>query len=332
MLLDDARQLKISLLEDVLTSMASIPVIRTLGISARTSAPGKDALRSLSVGISKKGRKHLVAIRVQRSTLLDHPVLEKLKKQAKGEVDVRVIGKVSKQESAANLRKKRRPLVIGCSIGHYNVTAGTLGCFVKKRTTSTETLILSNNHVLANENRGKVGDAILQPGIIDGGQNPQDQVASLVKQVRLAPTQTNFIDCAVAGLVSGVDISKNKLGTFGTLKGLGPDFLDEGTIVRKVGRTTGETTGKVTAFELDNVVVEYGIGNVRFDNQIEIEGTGTNSFSAGGDSGSLIFTEQNLGVALLFAGSEMGGSNNMGLTYANPLKLVLDTLKVDLIC
>ena len=43
----------------------------------------------------------------------------------------------------------------------------------------------------------------------------------------------------------------------------------------KVGRTTGKTLGRVTAFELDNVVVGYDIGNLRFDNQIEIEGAGT---------------------------------------------------------
>ncbi|MEJ7591583.1 MAG: hypothetical protein WKF77_08540 [Planctomycetaceae bacterium] len=114
------------------------------------------------------------------------------------------------------------------------------------------------------------------------------------------------------------------------LKGLGSEFLDEGAIVRKVGRTTGETTGRVTAFELDNVVVDYDIGNLRFDNQIEIEGTGTKAFSDGGDSGSLIFDEGNLGVGLLFAGGDSGGSNNMGLTYANPLKAVLYALKVDL--
>jgi len=35
-------------------------------------------------------------------------------------------------------------------------------------------------------------------------------------------------------------------------------------------------------------------------------------------------------VALLFAGGDQGGSNGQGLTYANPIQTVLDTLKVDL--
>ena len=87
----------------------------------------------------------------------------------------------------------------------------------------------------------------------------------------------------------------------------------------------------MTAFELDNIVVSYDIGNLRFDNQIEVEGTGTKAFSDGGDSGSLIFDEGNLGVGLLFAGGDSGGSNDKGLTYANPLKAVLDALKVNLL-
>ncbi len=72
----------------------------------------------------------------------------------------------------------------GVSIGHFKVTAGTLGTIVKDRTTS-ELFILSNNHVLANCNDAVPGDAILQPGTIDGGQNPGDMVAKLERFVKL---------------------------------------------------------------------------------------------------------------------------------------------------
>jgi hypothetical protein len=91
------------------------------------------------------------------------------------------------------------------------------------------------------------------------------------------------------------------------------------------------TRGRVTAFELDNVVVGYDLGNLRFDNQIEIEGAGDEAFSAGGDSGSLIVVaDSREAIALLFAGGDVGGSNGKGLTYANPLRTVLDKLKIDL--
>jgi hypothetical protein len=81
-----------------------------------------------------------------------------------------------------------RPAVpSGVSIGHYKVTAGTLGAIVTDRTTG-EKLILSNNHVLANSNDALVGDAILQPGTADGGQNPADVIAKLERFVRLTYT------------------------------------------------------------------------------------------------------------------------------------------------
>jgi hypothetical protein len=115
------------------------------------------------------------------------------------------------------------------------------------------------------------------------------------------------------------------------LAGVAGGPLDAGDFVYKVGRTTGSTRGRVTAFDVDNVVVAYDAGNLRFDNQIEIEGTGRTSFSDGGDSGSLIVDESMQAVALLFAGGDQGGSNGLGLTYANPIQRVLADLKATLL-
>lgn len=82
-------------------------------------------------------------------------------------------------------RDRYRPTIpCGVSIGHYKITAGTLGAIVTDRNTG-EKLILSNNHVLANSNDALVGDPILQPGTTDGGQNPGDIVARLERFVRL---------------------------------------------------------------------------------------------------------------------------------------------------
>jgi hypothetical protein len=85
------------------------------------------------------------------------------------------------------------------------------------------------------------------------------------------------------------------------------------------------THGKVTAIELDDVVVGYDdeLGELTFDNQIEIQSTGTGPFSRGGDSGSLVYREDGVAIGLLFAGSESGGDNGSGLTYVNPIDAVL---------
>ena len=88
--------------------------------------------------------------------------------------------------------------------------------------------------------------------------------------------------------------------------------------------------GRVTAVELDGVTITYEIGDLSFDNQIEIEGTGTRAFSDSGDSGSLIVDDDMMAAALLFAGGDHGGTNGKGLTYANPIDAVMTALKVKL--
>jgi hypothetical protein len=116
----------------------------------------------------------------------------------------------------------------------------------------------------------------------------------------------------------------------GAVKGLFAGAVHTGMNVRKVGRTTGLRRGRIRAFELDNVVVKFEKGNLTFDDQIEIEGVGS-GFADGGDSGSIILTDGLEGIGLLFAASEQGGSNGLGLTYANPLGTVLERLKVTLV-
>ncbi|MEO8608602.1 MAG: hypothetical protein ABI690_12000 [Chloroflexota bacterium] len=82
-------------------------------------------------------------------------------------------------------RDRYRPTIpSGVSIGHFKITAGTLSTIVTDATTG-EKLILSNNHVLANSNMGIIGDPILQPGPTDGGVNPGDMVARLLRFVQL---------------------------------------------------------------------------------------------------------------------------------------------------
>ena len=138
------------------------------------------------------------------------------------------------------------------------------------------------------------------------------------------------MDCAIAAVNEDLKANRRKLEGLGGLAGVGAAFLDAGAKVAKVGRTTGLTRGRVTAFELDNLVVGYDIGNLRFDNQIEIEGAGDGPFSQGGDSGSVIVDAELKAVALLFAGGDQGGANGQGLSYANPIHNVLEVLAVEL--
>lgn len=298
--------------------------------ATRTSEVDPQA-RTIALGISRKARNdYRLAVRLQRQGLIHAPQVEAIRRRAQGEVDIRYIGRLAKRAVPVDQRR-RRPLRIGLSVGHFRITAGTLGAFVKLRGNG-EIRMLSNNHVFADENRAKAGDAIIQPGDADAGRNPADRVGSLAEYRKLSKSKTNFIDAALAKVDKGVKYESKALQGHGQLKGVLLDPAQIAGTVEKIGRTTGHTKGRVTAFNVRNVVVGFDIGNVRFDGQIEIEGTGTTGFSDGGDSGSIIYTTGgHLAVGLLFAGGDVGGSNNAGLTYASPIGQVFDTLKADLL-
>lgn len=329
--LASVRALKADLQENSIAPLASRLVAEhAIEVPAGHLRLGPPQVAGIALGISgREGSEYRLAIRTQNRTGALMEALEKITATARGEVDVRHVGSIRKQQPPWH-RSRNRPLQIGGSIGHFLITAGTLGCFASDRNDQKQPLILSNNHVLADENNATEGDSILQQGSIDGGQDPGDQVADLLRFVPLVTGQPNQVDCAVATIDGKVDFDANKLEGIGSLNGLGPPIVSDGVKVSKLGRTTGVTHGLVTAFEVDNVIVEYDMGLLRFDNQIEIEGVGPDPFSRGGDSGSVIVDENLAAIGLLFAGGESGGSNGQGFTYANPMQEVLDALGIDL--
>jgi hypothetical protein len=287
---------------------------------------------TLALGVKKAGSapdEFQLAVRVQQALLLNASLIDQIRKQAKGEVDIQYVG-VVRPRRAAWYQSPARPLTIGCSMAHYRVTAGSFGGVLRAHVGGTD-LLLSNNHVFADENRGDQGDPILQPGAYDGGQDPTDSVAVLNSFIPIDFQRPNLVDCATAVPSEGIAYDSQTLTGFGRLNGVRNAPLAGNETVSKIGRTTGATTGTITAIELDNLVVDYDQGQATFNSQIEIEGAATSVFSEGGDSGSLIFDQSLFAVGLLFAGSSSGGLGSLGLTYANPMLEVLDQLKADLL-
>lgn len=230
-------------------------------------------------------------------------------------------------------RARHRPAPGGVSVGHVDVTAGTLGSRAIGLTApwNNRHLILSNNHVLANSNAGRVNDSIIQPGRADGGRHPGDQIAVLARWVPInfggAP---NIVDAAFGWAwherIRGGQyyLSGGSAAYYST--GSAPLAASLGMVVGKSGRTTGLTQGRVTQIGV-SVNVNYGGGRVAlFRNQIAIQSVNANPFSAGGDSGSLIWhwAAGVRPVGLLFAG---GG----GTTFANPIGNVLAALNIGLL-
>lgn len=227
-------------------------------------------------------------------------------------------------------RFRTRPAPGGVSIGHKNTSAGTLGCLCVGRNAPRDQrmLVLSNNHVLANVNRGRAGDAIYQPGPYDGGRSQQNRLGILERFVNIHFDRQNQVDCATAW-VNPADVRKELL----YLQRERPAYFRIslptvpariGMTVGKSGRTTQLTAGRVNAIGV-NIRVNMPSGRVaQFANQIEIRGL-TGDFSHPGDSGSLVWTwdKKRQPVGLLFAGG--GGS-----TFANPINTVLNALDINL--
>jgi hypothetical protein len=306
-----------------------------IGVAAGPGEPVRAP--NVAVGIAlRPGRQFALALRTQSESGPGAQVIADWVDRLGDDVDVRVIGTVRKQ-SIPWYRQRIRPVEPGASVSHVDVTAGTIGTFVRRHTVGSGAVeLLSNNHVLANENEATVGDQILQPGDYDGGTVPDDVIGRLAAFVPIATDGSNLVDCALSSIDDEVGWS---LGTFADDGGLigvfdVDDEPDEADIppVAKYGRTTGRTAGTITAIELDNLRVQYDAGVVRFDDQIEVQGTG-GPFSQGGDSGSLVFTEGDgaRAVGLLFAGSDTGGPGGGGLTYSNPIAVVLNSLDAELV-
>jgi hypothetical protein len=272
-----------------------------------------------------------LAVRFTARTPATDRFLERLDKDAHGEIDLRYTGPAFRLAGNAGApwhQTRQRPLKIGSSLGHHAISAGTLGFFATHRPTG-QLVIVSNNHVLANEDRASPGDAILQPASEDRGRPPADTVATLFRSWRLSPTG-NTIDAAIAALVPHTAFDATGFGTSGSLVGLRDDPLEPGEEVMKVGRTTGATRGVVTAVEVDGYQFSYDTGMLGFDGQTEIVGVDDKPFSAGGDSGSLITDLDGRACGLLFGGSSSGGPNGQGLTYANDIHLVMAAFDLEL--
>nr|WP_208383364.1 hypothetical protein [Modestobacter marinus] len=295
-----------------------------------SSVDGPARWSGVALGLTPvaEGQVHL-AIRLIEQADAD-VVLSGLDAAAREEVDVRVIGPVRPLTSPTpeELQRRARPLRPGASVSHRDVTAGTLGGFVRRRGTEG-LLVLSNNHVLANSDAAVTGDPVLQPGVADGGLET-DRIGQLAAFVRFRLDPGNLVDAAVAALDPGVtaDPAGYPGGPLSPVVAAADD-ADPEELVEKVGRTTGHTHGRITAVEVDGVGVQYDDAVHTFDDQVEIEGL-RGAFSAGGDSGSVIWRSRDRApLGLLFAGSATGGSAGGGVTFANPLATVLRELDVE---
>ncbi len=235
------------------------------------------------------------------------------------------------------LRRRMRPCPAGFSVGNVAVTAGTLGSvvydFLPGATTDppapglgvpSQYYILSNNHVLAASNSAQIGSSILQPGVFDGGVDPQDRIGTLSRfiPIQFAPQipldrHNNVIDAALARCEFS-DATRETYFSGAPRAWRRKANVAVGDLVKKTGRTTNLTIGRVISVDA-TVDVGFGTaGSARFRDQII-----TTNISAGGDSGSLVTSLDDVALGLLFAGSSV-------VTIVNHIETVRALLRVEI--
>lgn len=206
-------------------------------------------------------------------------------------------------------KNRVRPVNGGNSVGNarYN-DAGTFGSVVKLRSDDANRYFISCWHVLAGGS-GVTGDALIQPGRLDGGFSSVDIIGTLYWFLL-----NDDFDVAL-GLVSNpwqkvVTPGYRGFSRFGTIP-VSPVVQKP---VTKCGRTTEVTTGTILSTNTSVRVAGYPTGTRLFLNQIE-----TTVMSQPGDSGSILFHSAEMApVGLLFAGGQTR-------SYHNNLKVLFDT-------
>jgi hypothetical protein len=275
----------------------------------------------VSVGANEDDCK--IAVRVQAGRRSSLALTRILGGFDPSKVDIKRIGPVTAANGAAQTNQPA--LTIGCSISHYLAGTGTASCEVQHLQTG-ERMVLSNNHVIGLENDAVIGDAIVFPGVDDAGGNAVIEFATFAHSESIRFDAPNYIDAAIARLNPGYSVSRASI----PIQQYDPDqpivpTPSKRTMVQKWGRTTGYTTGQVSAINVDGLVVDYGGGYAQFDNQIEVEGFSGQPFALRGDSGSLVTDSQGRAVGIVFA---VAGTN---IAYINPIGRVLDEMGVVLV-
>jgi hypothetical protein len=183
--------------------------------------------------------------------------------------------------------------------------------------------ILSNNHILARSGSATMGEDDIQPGLIDSGcrATGDNVVGDFLGNI--VPLGTANVDVGISTARSG------EVSITGEILGIGVPCSNVqaptvGLAVEKSGRTTGLQTGSITSVNT-SVQIQYQKGcnsgkkfTEVYTNQVVIT---PGTFSAGGDSGSLILSNDGTPnpVALLYAGSSSS-------TIGNPIQDVVSAI------
>ncbi|HKO99576.1 MAG TPA: hypothetical protein VJU86_21535 [Pyrinomonadaceae bacterium] len=268
-------------------------------------------------------------------------------------------------EYSRGIREHQEIIIGGISGANTHLTgqSGTIGYFCTRKSKlrrRKEVHLLSNAHVFVDLRRTEVDDSdlIMQPSPGEPASNRP--IGALVNYSALTfngeVNEPNHVDAAIAKLWDPQP-HKPLIPLIGAVKGYVPKKdIDVGEAVRKFGRTTGYTEGRIFSIYLD-IWIRYDRTGLSafFDNQILIAPALPRyaKFVSKGDSGSLVVDAKQHAVGLIFGGmSELpesfkaspGSSTTVRTKWpgtkpqkiesygvANPISEVMDRMKIELV-
>jgi hypothetical protein len=264
------------------------------------------------------------------------------------------------------IREPQEVIIGGISGANTNLTgqSGTIGYFCTRKSRllprRKEIHLLSNSHVFADLRKGKVDDSdlIMQPSPGEPASNRP--IGTLINFSALKfdndLNEPNHVDAAIAKLWAPL-AHKPLIPLIGAVKGyVATKDVEICEAVRKFGRTTGYTEGKIFSICLDIWIRYDRTGKSAFFQDqflIEPDLPQFTKFVSGGDSGSLLVDVEQHAIGLIFAGmaelpeSLRVPSNTKAVAeinpatdrpkriesygVANPISEVLDRLKIELL-
>lgn len=283
---------------------------------------------NVAVGLKEKAGKLtdeivfqvFVQEKVGENTLQPEQVIPK---EIRGyKTDVIKISKARKRTDTS----EHRPIKGGIQIGNGKGHVGTLGCFA--RLVADDTLVLLSNHHVLFSDDAIAGEIIGQPDIDNKCCCCCAYVNGEVGVILNPSFDNESVDCAIASVNAGIatDIILNNSMTATELRILGTEAAVVGDTVRKIGRTSGLTTGTVNSITGPTTDKTNQIFVRPVDAETYTEGTnGKKAFSDGGDSGSIIINEDNNIIGLLWGGDP--DTYDVDETYACHIADVLEAFR-----
>lgn len=206
-------------------------------------------------------------------------------------------------------------LEIGSTIKSTTGGSGKIGVFVTN-TQGSEVYLLSCSHVLESNASYKSDNSIF----LKSGQKSEAFI-KVAETVFPHTTEENYEPLCIANILEGVPVDSESMQTYIPTSEYVTDPFDYlGKSVRKLAGSGEIIEGRVEMVQVDNLLIHTGDNSVVMKDMIGVVSRPDQRFSAPGDSGSVVFTEDGRALGIIVASARTGDpGKDRHITFVAPL-------------